>query len=48
MAPKETGSHESTWKQACRLMQKLNPAPADRDAVRKPFLHLADCDKLAL
>jgi tetratricopeptide (TPR) repeat protein len=48
MAPKETGSHESTWKQACRLMQKLNPAPADRDAVRKPFLHLPDCDEVAL
>jgi len=48
MAPKETGSHESTWKQACRLMQKLNPAPPDRDAVRKPFLHLPDCDELAL
>jgi hypothetical protein len=38
IAPNETGSHESTWKQACRLMQKLNPAPADREAVRKPFL----------
>jgi len=37
------GSHESTWKQACRLMAKLNPPESDRAAIRKVFAHLPDC-----
>jgi len=48
MAPKEIASHESTWKQACRLMMKLNPTLAERETVRKAFSHLPDCDQLTL
>ena len=43
MAPSETGSHQSTWQQACRLMDKLQPAPAERARIREAFAHLADC-----
>ncbi len=42
MAPKEIANHEATWKQACRLMQKLQPSAAERDSVRKAFTHLPD------
>jgi tetratricopeptide (TPR) repeat protein len=48
MAPKETASHESTWRQACRLMQKLEPSAGEREYLRKAFHHLPDCDHLNL
>ena len=40
MAPEERGSHETTWKQARRLMEKLDPAPEDSDKVAQVFSHL--------
>ena len=46
MARAEVGSHESTWRQACALMAKLGPTPAERAAVRQPFEHLPDCEHL--
>jgi tetratricopeptide (TPR) repeat protein len=48
MAPKEIASHETTWKQACRLMQKLQPNTRERDCIRKAFSHLPDCGQLDL
>lgn len=42
-APEERGSHETTWKQACRLMAKLSPSADDRALIRKVFAHLPDC-----
>jgi TIR domain/MAP3K TRAFs-binding domain len=48
MAPKEIASHETTWRQACRLMQKLNPTADERRTVRDAFAHLPDCDQLQL
>ena len=42
MARSETGSHQSTWAQASRLMAKLNPGEADRALVRQAFAHLPD------
>jgi tetratricopeptide (TPR) repeat protein len=48
MARKETGSHESTWMQACRLMAKLNPSDEERAMVRAAFDHLPDCTALKL
>jgi tetratricopeptide (TPR) repeat protein len=42
MAPSETGSHGSTWKQASRLMAKLGTSPEDRALVRKPFSHIPE------
>jgi hypothetical protein len=46
MARKETASHLTTWKQACRLMSKLQPTPEERAMIRKPFTHLPDCSQL--
>lgn len=43
MAPSEIGSHETTWKQACRLMQKLEPSAAERTPIRNAFVNLPDC-----
>jgi tetratricopeptide (TPR) repeat protein len=40
MASEEIGSHESTWKQASRLMEKLNPTEEERSLIQKPFQHL--------
>ena len=45
-ARSEVGSHKSTWKQACRLMEKLQPTAEERARIRKPFAHLPDCDQL--
>ncbi len=42
MARAETASHQSTWTQACRLMEKLGPTEAERAAVRAAFAHLPD------
>jgi tetratricopeptide (TPR) repeat protein len=47
MALAEVASHKSTWKQACRLMQKLNPTADERAMVRAAFAHLPDCDQLS-
>jgi tetratricopeptide (TPR) repeat protein len=44
MARKEIASHLSTWKQACRLMEKLRPSQEERSLVRQVFTHLPDCD----
>jgi hypothetical protein len=38
----ETGSHQSTWTQARRLMEKLGPSPQERALVRSAFAHLPD------
>ena len=46
MARTETGSHESTWRQACALMVKLNPGAEERALVRRAFEHLPDCEHL--
>ena len=40
MAPKEIGSHESTWGQARRLMAKLGATNEEQAAVQKAFAHL--------
>jgi len=42
-ARSEKASHESTWKQACRLMAKLNPSDEERALIRSAFAHLPDC-----
>ena len=39
----ETGSHQSTWTQACRLMAKLQPSQDERALIRSAFAHLPDC-----
>lgn len=41
MARTEVGSHQSTWKQANRLLNKLQPPAEERAMVRQPFAHLA-------
>ena len=45
-ASQEVASHETTWKQACRRMQKLNPTADQRRSVRGAFTNLPDCDQL--
>jgi hypothetical protein len=40
MARSETGSHESTYAQAKRLMDKLKPTDAEREMVATAFKHL--------
>jgi len=42
----KVGSHKSTWKQACRLMAKLQPTADERALIRKAFAHLPDCEQL--
>jgi hypothetical protein len=39
----ETASHQSTWTQACRLMEKLQPTDEERSLIRSAFAHLPDC-----
>jgi hypothetical protein len=46
IAPTETGSHRSTWAQACAGMAKLEPSSDQRALVRAAFAHLPDCDQL--
>ena len=46
MARAEVGSHESTWKQACLEMQRLQPTAEERALVRAAFLQLPDCDRM--
>jgi hypothetical protein len=43
MARAEKASHESTWKQACRLMAKLKPSDEERAPIRAVFADLPDC-----
>jgi len=43
LAPNELGSHETTWKQACRSMAAMKPSPEQRAMVRAAFAHLPDC-----
>lgn len=38
----EVASHRSTWLQAYRLMEKLQPSPEERALVRNAFAHLPD------
>jgi len=40
IAPEETGSHKSTWKQAQLLMDKLETPANDRAQIAKAFAHL--------
>jgi hypothetical protein len=42
MARAETSSHQSTWTQASRLMDKLLPTDEQRAIVRSAFTHLTD------
>ncbi|TFY93755.1 toll/interleukin-1 receptor domain-containing protein [Pseudomonas nabeulensis] len=46
IARSQTGSHKSTWKQACRLMARLGPNAVERGLIRKVFENLPDCDQL--
>lgn len=45
-ARSEIGSHKSTWTQACRLMNKLQPTAEQRARIRKAFQHLPDCEEI--
>jgi tetratricopeptide (TPR) repeat protein len=40
LAPNDRGSHETTWTQARRLMEKLEPSTEERALIAKPFEHL--------
>jgi hypothetical protein len=40
MAPKEIGSHESTWGQARQLMAKLGATNEEQAPVKEAFAHL--------
>jgi hypothetical protein len=44
-ARSEIGSHKSTWKQAFRLLEKLEPTAEERALVRKAFEHLPNIDQ---
>lgn len=41
MSPGREGDHESTWKQAGRLLKELSPSEADAAAVARAFRHLS-------
>jgi len=41
MSPGREGDHESTWKQASRLLEHLSPTEADIAVVAQAFRHLA-------
>jgi tetratricopeptide (TPR) repeat protein len=41
MCPKETGSHETSWTQASRLLAKLGATAEQRTLIRKAFGHVA-------
>jgi tetratricopeptide (TPR) repeat protein len=43
IARSEIASHQSTWTQACRLMEKLRPSDEERAMIRSAFAHLPDC-----
>jgi tetratricopeptide (TPR) repeat protein len=42
MARASVANHEATWKQACRLMEKLKPTEEERKLVRNAFPKLPD------
>lgn len=42
MARGNVASHQSTWTQAFRLMEKLGPSDSDRALIRAVFAHLPD------
>jgi len=42
MARTEKGSHESSWLQASRLMDKLKPTDEERSYIRQAFAHLPE------
>ena len=46
MARSKIANHKSTWKQACRLMEKLGPTDEERALIRGPFEHLSECDEM--
>lgn len=46
MATEEKGSQLSTWKQACRLMKKLQPSAEEGELIRHVFADLPDCHQL--
>jgi hypothetical protein len=46
MARSKEGSHKSTWLQACRLMDKLQPTEPERAIIRSVFAHLPECKDL--
>ncbi|HEY0428036.1 MAG TPA: TIR domain-containing protein [Pyrinomonadaceae bacterium] len=46
IAPAKTDSHLTTWTQACRLMEKLQPADEQRAAIRAVFKSLPDCEAI--
>ena len=40
IAPKEVASHQTTWIQASRLLEKLAPSAEERALVQRPFAHV--------
>jgi len=42
MARAEIANHQSTWTQARRLMEKLDPLPEERASIRSAFAHLKE------
>jgi tetratricopeptide (TPR) repeat protein len=46
MARQRTGDLKTTWKQACRLMEKLAPRAQERATIRRAFAQLPDCDQV--
>jgi hypothetical protein len=42
MATAKLANHQSTWTQACRLMEKLQPTAGERALIRAAFAHLPD------
>jgi hypothetical protein len=40
MDPTKTGSHESSFRQATRLMEKLKPTDEERSFIENAFKHL--------
>ncbi len=45
MALSETASHKSSWKQACRLMEKLKPSEEEKKLMLDAFKHLPYYEK---
>jgi hypothetical protein len=44
LAKSDKASHESTWKQACRLMKTLKPSDEEKAVVLASFGHLPGYD----
>ena len=43
MAPKETGSHGTSWRQASRLIAKLGASPEEQALIKRTFGRVAKC-----